>query len=321
MRLITKFPPAMRATCQARATGEGGEGVRCRPKSRSPISVATLMTLIALRSSRIADGIAIICDHTSLTDNSKMRPSSRGVEVRTQRALRTLFRMLFAVTTFLMITGAEAGSYTVTHGQQYRVCTDLAANLNRHPEWPPLACGVRVDIVDPRFGLPRWESLDVRKNLTIIRQLQADLRAPNSPIGAEEEERMFQERLAAGVISLGRSVFDINHDGKTETVYRYLGAECDSSNPLNFDAPAVPTLYAVGKDGKLLGPTFKSLMAPPQDVFFYRGRAYTTWWLGRHKAGVRGGEKTSATLGVYETEAPLSDSVYAKPVCTLLYHE
>lgn len=53
----------------------------------------------------------------------------------------------------------------------------------------------------------------------------------------------------------------------------------------------------------------------------YRGRAYTTWWVGQHKDGVRGGDKTSATLGVYETRAPLSGTVYVGPVCTLLYSE
>lgn len=206
----------------------------------------------------------------------------------------------------------RAGRYRVGWGWDAPLCRALAAHLNRHPEWPPVCCGMRVDGQDPDFALPPWETLDIRQHREILKTIWDAGRTPTSILPQTESDRIFEERFAAGTLKLARSVFDINNSGRSLTVYRAELNPCDEKSEEGFNAPSVPRLYAVGSDGRRpRSNSFLALSSPPRDAFLYKGGAHLTWWLGRLSEG-------SASLGVYRTSAPGAPDVFAdEPVCTL----
>jgi uncharacterized protein len=205
----------------------------------------------------------------------------------------------------------RAGRYRVGWGWDLPLCQELSAHLNRHPEWPPLSCGMRVGTSDPNFALPAWEALDIREHRAMLKSIWDEGRTPVSLIRKPESDRIFEERFEARSFKLARAVFDVNSSGQLLTVYRAELNACSPNDEFGFNAPMVPKLYAVGPDGKRpQDDSFAMLSSPPRDVFLYKGRTHLTWWFGRLAQG-------SASLGVYENVSPRKVDFGATPVCTL----
>jgi hypothetical protein len=210
-----------------------------------------------------------------------------------------------------------AGRYGVGWGWINPVCRALTDHLNRHPELPEPVCRMVVAEGESEFSLPEWEVVDPRAHREILKQM-FDEAGPRPWLmnkeQREERDQLFEKGLAAGEFKLSRSAFDVNSAGFARTVYR---AELDPCDPkINYRAPRVPRLYAVGDDGKvLLGFGWRVLPSPPRDVFLYKGRAHLAWWSGDIEKGIGG-------LGVSENVTPNPASpggFYSHPVCTLSF--
>lgn len=210
--------------------------------------------------------------------------------------------------------GSATGHYTLVDGFNHLVCRDLTDNLNRHPEWPPLACGMRVDNISSKFSMPVWESLEVRANLPLFRQASKDSSSPAADrVLGPSAERFFQEQLTAGHVKIERTRIDINKDGRKETLYRLTVRSCDPADPNDFNFGNGPRLYATDESGHMPDITFQALFTPPKGLFLYEGKPYLTWWSGAHHF-------RSASLTVIEPRAPLPNTFYDGFICTLMYH-
>ncbi len=219
-----------------------------------------------------------------------------------------------------------AGRYELIDGKKYEICRDLVENLNKHPEWPPLACEFKVDTKDKKFSMPQWVNLKPLDHMDLIENIIKEHNMPHQYIknpgdyvakrrekawhDAENNVRAWAEN---GESRLYRAVFDVNHDGKQDVVYRYLSRSCDPHHDADFEVSGLPMIYVADKDGQLPDLSFGAINSPPRDVFLYQGRAYLTWWLGDSKQG-------TANIGVYETSSPIQAGQYSDiNVCTLKY--
>ena len=123
---------------------------------------------------------------------------------------------------------ANAGSFTLTAGGQYALCREYAKNLMFFPEvsrdtyeWP-------LDATLKRFRKPKWQPVDARQHIDVIKTLYIWAADPNRKEGEAEDEQKWRQRepmafdlIRRGAAQLEATRLDFDNDGTSDEVYRY----------------------------------------------------------------------------------------------------
>ena len=221
----------------------------------------------------------------------------------------------------------QAPFYRLTKGQQFKLCQRLEENLRRFPEmdrWHPCSLPLHPDF--PEFGKPDWEPLDPRAHPEIMREIYLQqvfsgrFGTPRKFPGLEEQEEAWKRRgehhfvsryfpdgrrvdntvdeaLENGNLRLEKARFDLNHDGKPETVYRMNQTNCIPSHGDRWNS-FYWSQHVLQKEDPLIWESFRTLIyGNARDIFFHEGRTY-----------LAGLSSPSSVLMIDETFRPRSET-------------
>lgn len=176
---------------------------------------------------------------------------------------------------------AHGGRYEVLMGKGVEVCEGYAANLNSFKPYYPMLCDRSVN---PRFSdlkKPKWQRLDFEKNLELIVSIdrllrptyfrQPEIRVPSLRGNVEQDNYRYQV-----------TIVDIDNDGKTEPVLRFVEACWDGSPRLGGSALVVLQKNRrevdIGKSQLISNAELRNYSGGMRDVFLHRGKTYFDIW-------------------------------------------
>jgi uncharacterized protein YecT (DUF1311 family) len=192
-------------------------------------------------------------------------------------------------------SGQAKVCYRLAVGKHLAMCRQFERNLNLFCDQPPMVCGFNID---PKyaedFKRPKWEDLDPGKNFDLVEEIaRSHLRAlPKCDAVCvekswKERRTQFVSAIAAGRLSLSQARFDLNHDGKVETVLRLSAlTECLADNPERYYIAPSFTLMVMDEKSRREDANFASVNNEGVDVLLYQGRAHLAQWLGGVVNGV-----------------------------------
>jgi hypothetical protein len=228
-----------------------------------------------------------------------------------------LAMLLAVVLSALCSASALAGSFQLVSGKRFDLCRAYDKNLRSFPdltsqtyEWP----------LNPKlksFAKPRWNAVDARENLSVIKKLYLWAMDPYGSLDAATAESRWQQKLPdilqmidKGMVRLEITRLDFDNAGRPDRVYRYY-------HPIRFDKSksgpphAVYGYWYVFFDDRdpAVSDDFRSSSGEGRlyDSFFFRGRFYLIGWFG-------GG------LAIFEPQAvPEESGILIRPVCSFRY--
>lgn len=187
-------------------------------------------------------------------------------------------------------------------GKQFALCRRLEANLDRFPDfnWGNF-CFLPFDPSFPMFSRPKWESLDPKENLGIVREIFLQKKffrqvmLGHGPQPSEEEREKawrdgrnhysrrladgssagatIHEYLEEGVIRLERGRVDMDNDGDGDIVYRFSVWNCNRMAPREGEHRRW-SYHFLDRDKSRLQRRFRTMANGPHDVFYHEGRIF-----------------------------------------------
>lgn len=191
----------------------------------------------------------------------------------------------------------------------YPVCVDYLRNLNRFCNAPPPTCKRKLDPEIHSLSFPKWEELDPKKYLEVIKQVLT------TNYYYTKEWRPLADTLKQRIINdetrLWHSWIDLENDGKKEHVVRFSDGKCEPINPsgvqgfYGFDYH----LAVVNKDITQVDTRYGYLQGLPIDLLLHDKRMYI---LSRMSA-------SNDTISLHEPYKVLNNSFGSKSVCEFYY--
>lgn len=186
--------------------------------------------------------------------------------------------LIFVIIVNIFSVELLAGEYIAERGKRFSLCRDLAANLNTFKNEPPLICGLKFSPKFKDFRFPKWQPLDVNKNMNIFDEILHHKKSrPYTP--------WIQKLLEQGQVTLGRAMIDFNFDGKKNQVYRMEMKSCQNREEkiiknIKRGLWRGPDIFiwpyeAVSDSGAFTN--FKRSNTP-YDLLYYKGRPYLYRW-------------------------------------------
>jgi hypothetical protein len=186
--------------------------------------------------------------------------------------------------------------YELISGKANEMCRLYEQNLNRFCNEPPMVCDRKIhpDFAQ-YFSFPKWEEVDVEKNLHII-EAYIKFEAPENARCAKKDEqcqvdwreekwRKYKydlfEQMKKGNVILSRARFNARRFGDEEQiVYRLVDGPC-TLGPEFWNSPRIPDLIVFDeKTGNLNRDYTTILGSSPHEVFFYKGETQLSIWDG-----------------------------------------
>ena len=181
----------------------------------------------------------------------------------------------------LAVPVAHGGRYELVKGKGVEVCEAYARNLNSFHPSEPMLCDRPVS---PRFKdlrKPKWERLDFDRNLELIVTVdkllrpeyfaKPEMRVPTLRGNVEQDNYKYQ-----------LMIIDIDNDGKTEPVLRFVES-CVPGSPRSGGAALVVLEQSKNdvdlKKSRLIGGRrLDDYSSGIRDVFLHKGKTYFDIW-------------------------------------------
>jgi hypothetical protein len=193
------------------------------------------------------------------------------------------FRSIGVAVAFAFLPSlALAGRYELVKGQGVEVCEAYEKNLNSFKPTVPMVCHRPIS---PKFGdfqKPTWDRLNFDQNSKLILAVDNLLR-PNYFANPEIAESTLRGNVKQDNYKYQLTVVDIDNDGKTEPVLRFVESCWPGSPRLGGAA-----LVVLQQDGKNVDVKKSEMIATEdisrynhqmRDVFLYKGKTYVDNWL------------------------------------------
>jgi hypothetical protein len=184
---------------------------------------------------------------------------------------------------------ASAASFALLRGGRYELCREFAENIKTFPamsktteQWP----------LDPKLKdltKPKWEVIDVREHLDVMKKLFLWNWGPGRQVGSDTSEEIWErhsrevyEGLANGTARLERARYDFDNDGHLDTVYRfYYQLPVNLRNSWRTRQIGGYWYIYFSDHDQEIAEHFKPYSAFDQfyDSFFLKGRSYLIGWL------------------------------------------
>jgi hypothetical protein len=194
----------------------------------------------------------------------------------------SLTALVVTATVILVPTPVLAGKYEIVKGKGMEVCEEYEKNLNSFQPHHPMLCD---RLVNPEFKdlqKPEWERLDFDKNLDLIVTIdkllrpgyfraKPEIRVPTLRGNVEQENYKYQTM-----------VVDIDNDGKTEPVLRFVES-CWPGSP-RLGGAALVVLQQGKKEVDLKKSELiaqyglTSYSHGMRDIFLYKEKSYFDNW-------------------------------------------
>jgi hypothetical protein len=186
--------------------------------------------------------------------------------------------------------------YKLISGKDNEMCRLYERNLNRFCNEPPMVCDRKIhpDFAQ-YFSFPKWEEVDVEKNLHII-EAYIKFTAPENARCVKKDEQcqaewredkwrkykieLFKQKKM-GTVRLSHARFNAKGFGDEEQiVYKLVDSRC-TINTEFWNYPKFPHLFVLDeKTGKLDRDFTTILNGAVYDAIFYKGEAHYTKWEG-----------------------------------------
>jgi len=209
------------------------------------------------------------------------------------------------------------GTYSLSKGGQFDLCQALERGLAQLPPIVNISlCEAPLEPGNSDFQRPIWEAIDPLANLDVVKEIYTWSRYPGGREIQPYLDEMRRSRstpqhiidevwapveqdvlalIEAGVFHLQRAHFDINHDGKSETVYRmsiigryrtvdgFGPAKIHQCSPVpGNEGKQVYNFFLLERDDPIGSLSFRKYTNSILDAFLYRGRVYlaNVGWIG-----------------------------------------
>jgi len=199
--------------------------------------------------------------------------------------------------------------YVLEQNPYLPFCQKVVEHLRANPQMNRInACEFPITPKANGFTKPKWEVLDPAAHMDIVREIFMHrvfwryYRAPHTnPLPSQEEKdkawnhdpqdpafHLFREKAPGGLVvrytlreylnmgaaRLERARFDLDFDGKPDTVYRFLRGSCDTNHPQTLGGVSW-TYHVLERDGPKLHEEITSAsMRTGFDIIRYDGRTY-----------------------------------------------
>jgi hypothetical protein len=194
----------------------------------------------------------------------------------------TLF--IFSIVLALTANASFAGRYELIKGKGVEVCEAYAKNLNSFSPAEPLLCDRSVNPEFKDLQKLEWERLDFDQNLDLIVTIDKLLR-PDYFAKPEIMVPSLRGNVEQDNYKYQRMIVDIDNDGKTEPVLRFVKS-CWPGSPVLGGA----ALVVLQQEKKEVDLKKSQLIAKNRlgdyedgmrDVFLYKGKTYFDNWFVR----------------------------------------
>lgn len=192
------------------------------------------------------------------------------------------FVVALVLTQFVPGGKVSAVEFELKKGTQFELCQDMAANLKAFPDLLPQPFDMPFDPSLKDFRWVEWESLDPLGHVEVLRQAAISMKDFRGKMGPEEREAVWQEEKSGllekareGKVSIGQALFDVNHDGNPERVYRF--ADERFVWPASYDPKGWTyawTLIVLPEDDPKASRQLSSYVNRPLSPFYYKGRIF-----------------------------------------------
>ena len=188
--------------------------------------------------------------------------------------------LLAALLLSLAVPSGQAVEFKLKKGGQFKLCRDMAENLKAFPDLLPQPFDMPFDPALKNLRTIQWEPLDPLEHISKLRQIviyREDWRREKT---AEEREADWQREKPAllrkardGEIALERALFDANHDGKSEPVYRFGQHRW----PATYDPSGwvyAWNIFVLPEDDPDAAIQWSTHSRAPLIAFYYKGRVF-----------------------------------------------
>ena len=187
---------------------------------------------------------------------------------------------LILIVTLLQPWQAHSVEWVFEKGKQFELCQKMEKNLKLYPKLTRWMCNLPIDPQFKDFSKIEWEELDPFEYWDVIREItinRTDLTNKYTP-----EQQQFgwlwarpyiQIFMREGHASLGRARFDLNFDGKPDTVYRWGIVQCENSHLLPEQAFRW-NYFVLSRDNSVLSEQMRRYARRPYDAFLFQGRTF-----------------------------------------------
>ena len=127
-----------------------------------------------------------------------------------------------AVLVILPTHTAFAGRYELVKGKGVEVCEAYQMNLNSYHPAEPLRCDRPVNPKFKDFQKPEWEQIDALKDFDLIVKVDQLLNPRDYKYRPELSPKSLRSNIETGNYKFSLVTVDIDNDGQTEPVLRYL---------------------------------------------------------------------------------------------------
>src|SRR6266568_1298472 len=210
----------------------------------------------------------------------------------------------------LAVPVAHGGRYELVKGKGVEVCEVYATNLNSFQPSEPMLCDRPVS---PRFKdlrKPKWERLDFDRNLELIVTVdkllrpkyfaKPEMRVPSLRGNVEQDNYKYQ-----------LMIIDIDNDGKTEPVLRFVESCWPGSSRVGGAALLVLEQSKNDVDLKksqlIAGDRLDGYSGGIRDVFVHKGKTYFDIWLFR-------------TLNTGQLHVMQTENAETREICQMKFH-
>ena len=195
-----------------------------------------------------------------------------------------------ATAAFLLLASSAAHGqhYEILMGKGVEVCDAYTSSLNSFKPHDPMLCDRSVSPRLTDLKKPKWQRLDVDKNLELIVSIDKLLRPDDPRLQPELRVQSLRGAVELGGVKYQMTTVDIDNDGKTEPVLRFTA--CEEGNP-RVGGSALVVLQENKKEvdlGKsrliandvtrLVPDALTNIAIAMRDVFLHKEKTYLDIW-------------------------------------------
>jgi hypothetical protein len=250
------------------------------------------------------------------TDVGRNVPVCRNAFYWQALSLWCLAASLGVLSLLLWPVQGYAGTFELTYGKQFALCRTFWKNLAAFPDLSETTYEWPLDSTITALTKPRWEPVEIRDNMDIVKTLYLWNYDPLNTKSYEAMNRLWEheshavlEQMSSGSVRLDRARLDVDANGQVDTVYRYYH-RIAQPNSNTIQEYGYWYLYFEDQNSQPaeglrvhLEPTLT------YDSFFFNGRFYLIGW-------------TNHVLVIFEpTTLPPLTQVALTSVCRFKYKQ
>ena len=227
---------------------------------------------------------------------------------------------IMALATIAFAYPAHAGRYDLIKGKGVEVCEAYEKNLDSFSQIPsyPMACERKIDPAMKDFKKPEWKEIDAWENRELIRKIAKFLSPSDTTIDDNNWLSDLKRGIASHHMMLSEASVDIDNDGKTDNVAKYVNGACGMARSYG---TSLVVLNAQKNliDIKKTIPLFQNVTSDREkypagrwryamyDIFLYKNEAYFDKWSND--------DDMTGFLHVFVTKKNATEEI-----CTYQYH-